>query len=370
MESMSKAEKVQHNKGITIVALTITIIVMLILATVTVNVSLNSIEHSKMVKFVAYMQAIQKKVDLIAEYEDYTKYGENLTNGQKQQLEEILEITISNSNIYRAFNTSKILDEFELENIEDNIVVNFETREVISLEGIEYEGKMYYTQYELPGGQTLSTYQETERNITISAENIETTVNGLNASFTISNISENNCTLYYGIKKQDSEEFNWKIITNKTKAGNDITTQNITQSGTYKFKLEDNITKEAITTEAIELRLTNKPTVQTGLDKETLSETYNYSGLDSSEWAYITADDEESTKYVWIPRFAYDSESNIEFLRGTTDITTSGSYIDSNWTTPTEFTKNGQDLTGVWVVVDSCPKTDLNIIEALKGEIL
>lgn len=371
MESMSKAEKVQHNKGMTIVALTITIIVMLILTTVTVNVSLNSIEHSKMVKFVAYMQAIQKKVDLIAEYEDYTKHGENLTNGQKQQLEEILEITISNSNIYRAFNTSKILDEFELENIEDNIVVNFETREVISLEGIEYEGKMYYTQYELPGGQTLSTYQETERNITISTENIETTVNGLNASFTISNISENNCTLYYGIVKQDDEEsekINWKIITNKTKKGEEITTQNISQSGKYVFKLEDNITKKTASTEEIELKLTNKPTVQTGLDKDTLS-VYNYSSLDSSLWAYITADD-GSTEYVWVPRFAYDSESNIEFLRGTTDITTSGSYIDSNWTTPTEFTKNGQDLTGVWVVVDSCPKTDLNIIEALKGEIL
>lgn len=361
-----------NNKGITLIALVITIIVMLILATVTINVSSNSIEHSKVIKFVAYMQAIQKKVDLIAEYEDYTKYGESLTDKQTQQLEEILETTISDNSQYKAFNTNKISKDFELDDIDDEIVVNFETREVISLIGVKYEGKMYYTQYELPGGQTLSTYKETERNITISVEDITTKVDGLNATFTIKNISENNCTLYYGIVKQDDEEsekINWKIITNKTKKGKEITTQNISQSGKYVFKLEDNITKKTASTEEIELKLTNKPTAQTGLDKDTLSE-YNYSSLDSSLWAYITADD-GSTEYVWVPRFAYDSENNIEFLRGTTDITTSGGYRDSNWTIPTKFTKDGQDLTGVWVKVGSYSEEDLNIITVLNtGEIL
>ena len=76
----------RKNKGITVIALVITIVVMLILATVTINVSSDSIEYSRMLKFVSYMQAIQKKVDLISEYENYNEYGNTLTDAQKKSI--------------------------------------------------------------------------------------------------------------------------------------------------------------------------------------------------------------------------------------------------------------------------------------------
>lgn len=365
----------RKNKGITVIALVITIVVMLILTTVTINVSTDSIEYSKMVKFVSYMQAIQKKVDLISEYENYTEYGNTLTDTQKSQLEEIVGTTIESSQLeqYRAFSKNEISEDFELDDIDDEIVVNFKTREVISLIGVKYEGKMYYTQYELPGGQKIEEYKETNRKVTIDEATIETAVNGLNGIITIPNISISNGTLYYGIKKDNNEEIKWKIITSKTKKGENITTPKISQSGLYIFKLKDNITGESYTTtNGIQLRLTNEPEIVTGIKKDTLSKTYNYSDLDSSKWAYITGDD-GSTIYVWIPRFAYKTENEvttIEFLRKTTDVTTSGGYIDSNWTLPNVFTKNDTELTGVWVEVPSYPQTDLDIIDVLNGTIL
>ena len=70
-------EKQKSNQeGITIIALILTIIIMLILTSVTVYVGTGNISNSKMVNFVSYMQTIQKKVDFISEYENYSNYGE------------------------------------------------------------------------------------------------------------------------------------------------------------------------------------------------------------------------------------------------------------------------------------------------------
>ena len=63
--------KIKRQRGITLIALILTIVIALILASITIYVGTDDIEYSKMVKFVAYMQTIQKKVDLIAQYQNY-----------------------------------------------------------------------------------------------------------------------------------------------------------------------------------------------------------------------------------------------------------------------------------------------------------
>lgn len=389
-------QNIQQNtnqKGITIIALIITIIVMLILASVTIYVGTGSIEYSKVVKFVSYMQAIQKQVDLIAEYEDYTQYGDDLTDDQKTNLQTIIanDETIMTSDIdstyLKAFNKNKISSDFELDDIDDEIVVNFQTREVISLRGIMYEGVMYYTQYNLPGGQKLETYLESRSTPEIGT--ITSSVVGLNGTFTISEVNITNGTLSLG--KKDGENIKWQVITNKTKTGESITTGNITESGIYYFKLVDNVTgnDNGIIGEnnekvypSQEIRLTNSPKIKEGLDETTLSSTYNYSSVLASEnsskdWAKIA--DNDGKKYVWIPRFAYIVDENnkvtIEFLRGNSDVTTSGGYIDSNWIVHEAFSKNGVELTGVWVLLtnqdlEAEENKNLDIIEILSNTVL
>lgn len=353
-----------NQKGITIISLIITIILMLILATITIELGSENIDNSKRMSFVSYMQIIQKKVDHIAENGDYLNYGEELSSNNISKIQTILNngnenfSTTIDSDYLRYFDNSHIASDLEIDNIDDEIVVDFSTREVISLNGIKYEGDMYYTQYFLPGGQTLKQQSESVKR-TVSFENIVSNIDGLNATFTILNVGITNGTLSYG-KKDVSGTIKWSTITNYTKEGEAVTTSNFTESGKYYFKLVDNVTgKDNADNEgnypSVELKLTNEPKLIGNLTD--LSSSYDYSDLSKSEnWAFAK---EQSKSYVWIPRFAYKLNSQgkleeLQFLRGTSDITTSGTYINaSDWTESSVFTDGTTKKTGVWVQVNT-----------------
>lgn len=374
VEAKNNRQELKDNqKGVTLITMVVTLVLMIILAAVTIEIGTESIDNSKMLAFVSYMQAIQAKVDSIAENGNYLDYGKNLSSSKKNNLETILNdgnedfLTTSDSQYLRYFDSDHIASDLELENIDDEIVVDFSTREVISLNGIEYEGRMYYTQYELPGGQTLN--QQTEVvNRDVSIEEIIANIDGLNATFTIKGIGITNGTLSYG-KKDSSGNIKWKVVTNYTKKDVDITTENIIETGTYYFKLVDNTNgKDNIGNDnsypLAELKLTNTPKLQGNLTD--LSTTYNYSNLnDSSKWAYATdkTDTANLKYYVWIPRFVYKLDDNnklseLQFLRGTSDITTEGGNITaSEWTESDTFTSGTNKLTGVWVLVDTPNKS-------------
>ena len=284
----------------------------------------------------------------------------------------ISTINTSNGNPIRYFDSTAIAEDLGLENIDDEIVVNFETREVISLSGINYAGEIYYSQYRLPGGQTVK--QNTTENLRqIGWEDFTITpnINGLNATFTISGIRFTNGTLSYSNDSQNT----WTEITNYTVANETVTTENLTKSGRYYFKWTDNTNKNnEYILDTVSIRLTNSPQLKGNLGD--LSTTYNYTALDSATWAYATdnneteLDETDDTIYVWIPRYAYETEekTNIEFLRGTSNVTTKDTYIpETGWTIPEVF----KDVTGVWVDVTDEYNTDeldtLDIIDILDG---
>lgn len=362
-----------NQKGITLTVLVITIVLMVMLAAVTIEVGTGSIDNSKLLSFLSYIQTIQSKVNLIAEYEDYSNYGETLSSSNKSKLQTILNSgnekfsTTIDSSYLKFFDSSHIASDLGVENIDDEIIVDFNTREVISLNGIKYENEMYYTQYYLPGGQTLA--QQTEGvSRTINFGDIVSNIDGLNSTFTIEDISISNGTLSYG-KMDDSDVIKWNIITNHTKNGEAVTTSNITESGVYYFKLVDNTSgKDNVDSDgnypSVELKLTNAPKLEGDLTD--LSTTYNYSDLNKSEnWAFATdkTDETELVYYIWIPRFVYKLDDTgkleeLQFLRGTSDITTSGTYINNTeWTEPDAFTKGTSKRTGVWVQVSSPNQT-------------
>lgn len=274
---------------------------------------------------------------------------------------------VINANIVKYFNGQAIANDLGIDNIDDEIIVDFATRQIVSLNGIEYEGKMHYSQYNLPGGQKVKQGEEEVRQL--DNVSVTPTINGLNATWTISGIEHTNGTLSYS---RDNKK-TWTQITNYTIAGEDVTTENITQSGTYYFKWTDNTNKNnEYLLDVVQLRLVNSPQLRG--DLEDLSEKYNYSSLDSATWAYATdkkgtpddlTDDEV---YVWIPRFAYEENNttNIEFLRGTSNVTTSENYLpETGWIIPEPL----KDVTGVWAhIPDLEPlKSGLDIIDILKN---
>lgn len=143
----------KNNRGITLIAMVVTIIILGIIAGTIVMVTTDTYEGANIIQFDTYMKTIQKKVDLIIEEgTDYMQMGKTLGTEEKSKLQNILDSdtknlietnNVNNSKL-RYFNSSDIYNYFELSDVNDEIVVNFENREVISLNGIEKDETMHY----------------------------------------------------------------------------------------------------------------------------------------------------------------------------------------------------------------------------------
>ena len=160
----------RNEKGITILILTITIILMVILAGATINYGVNSLNAAKFQNFSYELQQIQGKVDSIYEKiklgdESYIILGNEIKKKKKAMNTLNMVKGINYLNILDSqrdqyyyqenFSYYRYLTEDNLENIFDitsnpgDVIINFTTREVISVDGFEYEGRTYYTLSEL-----------------------------------------------------------------------------------------------------------------------------------------------------------------------------------------------------------------------------
>lgn len=352
--------ELDSNKGITIVALIITIILMLILVSVATYSGINTYKNAQIAKFVAQMQLIQTKIDELVEENNTENIGETITTDETKKNiisrayvnEEVQSNTDEYKNKFRYISRENLELQLDIADIEDDVLVNFETREVISISGVEYDGRRYYTQYKLPNGQTLVYSEEITRNI---AFGMDLSINGLNATVSINNISINNGTLSFAETDSTGNTTNWQTITNYTEKEKKYTV-NISKSGNYTFKLQDNADVKNALQKTIVITLTNKPNTNINV------ESYNY-GADSNVWAYV---DGTGTSYLWIPRFVYDSNNNIKYVKGNSKIATDETYIGQDWTTHSKFTDNGTELTGIWI--ETSRQSGLNMIELLNSE--
>ena len=190
----------KDNKGITLVALIITVILMLILTSVTAYTGINTYKNAQVTKFITQMQLIQGKVDQLKEskkIEELNLIGTEVPSDKETIITRAYnngEITDNQINSYRFFSSDNMKEQLDLEEgIDGEIIINFTTREVVSTTGVEYEEKLYYTQYLLPNGQKLiNNTSQTERNLTFD---LNVAIDGLNATIIINNIQITNGTL-------------------------------------------------------------------------------------------------------------------------------------------------------------------------------
>ena len=144
----------KNEKGITLVMVIITVLMLAIIAGLAVNSGIDVYKNSKVTKFETYMKILQKKVDVIIEEKiDYTTLGSSLTSEQKTMLTTITEnafVETSADEIdsadLRYFSSSDIEEVFDIRDVQDDIVINFSNREVISLNGVEKDGVMHYVE--------------------------------------------------------------------------------------------------------------------------------------------------------------------------------------------------------------------------------
>ena len=148
----------KNNKGITLIILLCTVIVLLIITGLVLYNGMETYKRSIVVKFETYMKVIQKNVDLmIEENYDIATLGSELTQSQRNTLQEIINNDTSNyiqtddvnNSKIRYFSSSDINSIFDIPDVNDDIAVNFSNREVISLNGVEKDGVMHYVEYGL-----------------------------------------------------------------------------------------------------------------------------------------------------------------------------------------------------------------------------
>lgn len=143
----------KNNRGITLVVLIVTIVILALVAGFIVSSVETTYEDSSIIQFSSYMQMIQKKVDLyVEEGTDIETLGKPLSVIAKNNLQTIIdsdtknviETTDVNGSKLRYFSSNDISEDFGINGIVDEIIVNFENREVISLNGVEKDEEMYY----------------------------------------------------------------------------------------------------------------------------------------------------------------------------------------------------------------------------------
>ena len=145
----SNKKVMDHEKGITLLALVTTIIVLIILVSTIVNISQNGIKESKedtMLSELGIVQnaILQRKTKADLTDEDYPgetiieaninleKTIEEINNNRASGEEEIIKKDDDNSNYYFLSTENGGLEELGITNSEDAYIVNYETGEVIN----------------------------------------------------------------------------------------------------------------------------------------------------------------------------------------------------------------------------------------------
>lgn len=145
----------KKQQGITLITLVITIAVMSILAGVATYSGIKSINETKRMAFISELEMIQTKVNSIYEKiklneedaEYYNNLGTECLNMENEKIETALGQTSKDGFRYLSTND---LRKIGLDNINQEVLINYETREVVSITGIEIDGVKYYKLKDIP----------------------------------------------------------------------------------------------------------------------------------------------------------------------------------------------------------------------------
>lgn len=154
--------KLTNDNGITLVALVITIAIMIIIIGISVNTGTDSLDNTKLQAFYTELGIIQKRVDdIMTTNESYIGEGGNIIKlkdtGEKRTLGDILEkegvqedlfeifgsIDISSLE-FRYFTTRDLENLLNLRNIRHNVFIHFDSRTIISEQGVTVNGVTYH----------------------------------------------------------------------------------------------------------------------------------------------------------------------------------------------------------------------------------
>ena len=249
----------KNKEGITLVSLIITIVILLILASIATYSGISVIKSSRLTAFVTELKIMQTQVNAM-----YEKNGEEDSFGEAIDGEAIdCEVSGQIAKVFRAIYPNKTVEELTEEidgykywskekiqelgiDVEQSFFVNLKKRSVVSEEGFEYEGKVYYTLEQFADSNLYSLYNveykpnEGEPTFTVEKEYIGSD----KWRITISKIEYKNGYIdKWEVKYKLKEEANWNTSQDLSFVVN--------QQGTYEIQIENNDIKSGLIQETI-----------------------------------------------------------------------------------------------------------------------
>ena len=206
----------KQEKGITLVALVITVLVMSILAGTAISSGRSNIDSNKVIAFIQELKIVQSEVNVIVEKQkqgntSYDAIGievsrldtETMTKLVKGPLQGKTAEEIIDFKYYRVSD----LQQMGIENVNQSVLINLKTREVISVNGIEDAGKMCYKLEDFPSEsynvQEIATIENTLKE-------------GDYVWYEDANGTKQKCIVLYGPENEKYSSYGIQIITSDT----------------------------------------------------------------------------------------------------------------------------------------------------------
>ncbi|MCI8384193.1 MAG: hypothetical protein HFJ33_04950 [Clostridia bacterium] len=226
-----------NKKGITLITLVVTIVILTILASVATYSGISVIQTSKLTAFTTELKIMQTQVNELYEKEKNAQIGNEITGNIQIEANKIFAELAKDSKTgiisidgYRYW-SKDIIKQLGIDGVDQDFFVNLAKRSVVSYQGIEYEGKRYYTLSQLPNGLYNVEHQKPiadKPTFDVEVEKI-----GLNKwRVTITNINYTGYISKWEVQHQIQNRENW----NTTEEMSFV----LNQAGTYKIKIANN----------------------------------------------------------------------------------------------------------------------------------
>jgi len=201
--------KNSKEKGVTLVALVTTIVLLMILASMGTYAGRTAIQSAKFSQFKNELKVMQAKVDELNQ-NNKTEIGtKTLTQEQKNIITENVSNADENFiNGFRYCDSSYIKENFGLESINRDYLINVEYRYVISTEAVESNGKSYYMIYQMEDG--IYNVQYNDKNPKTGDFDVNATKESNRWKIEISNINYSGYIKNWKVQYRISDDTNWK----------------------------------------------------------------------------------------------------------------------------------------------------------------
>lgn len=246
-------KKFKSNKGITLIALVITIVILIILASIGTYSGVKVVKSAQFTAFSTELKIMQTQVNSLY---DKKRSGEKvLINNEEKEVENIgvaisdtsetvkeqankvfIALGLNQSN-YKYYDNATIKS-LNIDGIEGDFFVNIDARSVVSYDGMEYEGKTYYTLKQLPDSLYNVEYNNTN-NWDSSKDRFDIEYNEVEEGkyrITVSNIDYKSGNINkWQVKYKKENEDDWKQSNNYSFI--------IDEVGNYRVKIANNNTE-------------------------------------------------------------------------------------------------------------------------------